>query len=333
MAFVDWAKIFVKAGDGGIGCESFYTDAYHRNPSPDGGDGGKGGDIIFVADSHLRTLLDYKFRQHYEGMKGRWGGSKGKTGKRGEDSILRVPLGTLIRDFETGLLIKDLVDNGQQVIVARGGRGGIGNNHKKTPKPPRPGESRTIVLELKLVADVGLIGFPNAGKSTLISAISKVKSKIGHYPFTTMAPVLGIVKAEDVEFVVADLPGLIEGAHEGRGLGDKFLKHAERTKILVHVVDMGASEGRDPLEDFKKITYELSEYSEILMAKPRIIVANKMDLPEAAKHLKRFKRKYPEKICPVSAIEKKGLDKLIEEITATLCSGNSPEKLNRSSSK
>jgi len=326
MAFVDWARVFVKAGDGGRGCESFYTDAYHRNPSPDGGDGGKGGDIVFIADSHLRTLLDFKFRQHYEAPQGGAGGSKGKTGKTAKDCVLKVPQGTLIRDFDTGLLMRDLVTDGQKVIVALGGRGGIGNAHKKIPKPPRPGESRTVLLELKLIADVGLIGFPNAGKSTLISAISKVKSKIGNYHFTTKEPILGIVDTDDASFVVADLPGLIEGAHEGRGLGDKFLKHAERTKILVHVVDMGASEGRDPVEDYEKINHELSEYSESLMAKPRIVVTNKMDLPDAAKHLKRFKRKYKEKICPVSAIEKKGLDKLIEEISATLWPGNSPEK-------
>lgn len=333
MAFVDWAQIFVKAGDGGRGCESFYTDKYHRHPSPDGGDGGKGGGIVLVADSHLRTLLDFKFRQHYQAAKGGPGGSKGKKGKNGQDCILKVPVGTMVRDFKTGFLIKDLVTEGQRVMVAGGGRGGIGNAHKKIPKSPLSGESRIIVLELKLIADVGLIGFPNAGKSTLISAISKVKSKIGNYHFTTKAPILGIVETDDGNLVVADLPGLIEGAHEGRGLGDKFLRHAERTKILVHVVDMGSSEGRDPLEDYAKINHELNAYSEDLMGKPKIVVANKMDLPEAARHLKRFKRKYQQKVCPVSALEKTGLEKLVEEITALLWSDNFPERLNALSLK
>ncbi len=324
MAFVDEARIFVKGGDGGKGCESFYSDKMHRKPTPDGGDGGKGGDIVLIADRHLRTLLDFKFKQHYEAQKGGHASSKGKKGKTGEDCILKVPVGTVIRDFETGFLIRDLAVPGDQVIVARGGRGGIGNAHNKTPKLPSAGESRTIALELKLIADVGLIGFPNAGKSTLISAVSKVKSKIGIYHFTTKQPILGIVDGEDFNFVMADLPGIIEGAHAGRGLGDRFLKHAERTKVLVHVVDMGSSEGRDPIEDYQKITLELEQYSADLMAKEKIVVANKMDLPEAKENLKRFKRKIKDAVYPVSALAEQGLDKLIDALQKILCRENFP---------
>ena len=327
MAFVDEARIFVKAGSGGNGCESFYSDKYTRYPRPDGGDGGKGGDIIFVASKSVQTLLDYRFKQHYEAAKGGHASSKNKKGRNGEDCVLRVPIGTIIKDATTGLLIKDLVADQQSVTVAKGGAGGRGNNHNRTPLPPLPGEERTIRLELKVIADVGLVGFPNAGKSTLISAVSKVRSKIANYPFTTKAPILGIVEGEDFNFVMADLPGLIEGAHQGKGLGDRFLKHAERTKILVHVLDMSGSEGRDPLEDYEKIIFELQEYSDSLFFKNRIVVANKMDLPDSVKNLKRFKRKYKVKIFSISALEKQDLDQLIEYVRTVLCRENSPEKL------
>ena len=318
MAFVDEARIFVKAGDGGKGCESFYQDRWLRYPKPDGGDGGKGGDIIFVADKGLHTLLDYRFKQHYTAGRGGHASSKGKKGKDGADCLLRLPAGTIIRDHETGLLIKDLAHDGDRVCVAKGGGGGLGNGRRRPVKPPHPGEERTIHLELKIIADVGLIGFPNAGKSTLISSISKVRSKIANYPFTTRQPILGIVFYEESNFVVADLPGLIEGAHEGRGLGDKFLKHAERTKVLVHVIDMAGSEGRDPLKDYQIINHELEQHSENLYDKHRLVVANKMDLPEAEKNLKRFKKKYKVEISPISALEKKGLDELVETITRKL---------------
>ncbi len=321
-AFVDEARIFVSAGKGGNGCESFYSDKRTRHPRPDGGDGGKGGDIVFEASRSIQTLLDYKFRQHHKAKKGGHASSKGKSGRTGEDCILRIPVGTTIRDVDTNLVIKDLVRDGQRIIVAYGGRGGIGNNQKRTPKLPQEGQDKTILLELKILADVGLIGFPNVGKSTIVSAISKVRSKIANYPFTTRQPILGFVSQDDFEFVVADLPGLIEGAHEGKGLGDKFLKHVERTKILVHVLDMAGVEGRDPLEDYEKINYELQEYSHKVFLKKRIVVANKMDLPESRANLKRFQKKFSDKIFSVSASEKQGLKNLINEIKRTLCQEN-----------
>lgn len=321
MSFVDEARIFVKAGGGGKGCESFYQDKWTRYPIPDGGDGGKGGDVVFLADKNIHTLLDYRFKQHYEGQRGGHASSKGKKGRTGADCVLRLPVGTIVRDFDNKLLIKDMVENGQSVVVARGGHGGRGNRKNKTPSPPEPGETRTIHLELKIIADVGLVGFPNAGKSTLISSISKVRSKIANYPFTTKQPILGMVQDEDDNslFVVADLPGLIEGAHLGKGLGDRFLKHAERTKVLVQIIDMSGTEGRDPLDDFEKIRFELEQYSDQLSAKDRILVANKMDLPESAAHLKRFKKQYKkEKILEISALEKEGLAELVEKITKLL---------------
>ncbi len=281
MAFVDQARIEVQAGGGGKGCESHYRDKFMRYPRPDGGDGGDGADVIFLADRNLHTLLDYRFKQHYVGERGGHASSNNKTGKRGADCILRVPVGTMVWDYDTGFLIRDLVADGDKVIVAKGGAGGHGNNKGRTPTLPHPGEVRMIKLELKIIADVGLVGFPNAGKSTLICAVSKVKSKIANYPFTTKAPVLGIVRDEvgESDFVMADLPGLVEGAHEGKGLGHQFLKHAERTKILVHVIDMSGAEGRDPVEDYKQICEELDLYSEELSHKYRILVANKKSSP------------------------------------------------------
>ena len=327
MIFVDEARIFVQGGDGGQGCESFYRDKYMRYPRPDGGDGGRGGDVTVRAERSLRTLLDFKFRQHYKAYKGGNASSKGKTGKNGKDSFLRVPIGTIVRDHETGLLIKDLSADQQSVIVAKGGEGGIGNARRKTRTLPEDGERRTIGLELKLVADVGIVGFPNAGKSTLISGISRVKSKIASYPFTTKQPILGIVEDEDeFSFIVADLPGIIEGAHAGKGLGDRFLRHAERTKILMHLVDMSGSEGRDPLDDYRKINHELEAYGDILAFKYKLTVANKMDLPEAEGHLDRFKKEIGEDILPISALAKTGLEELTQTLKGVLCSENSQEE-------
>jgi len=326
MIFVDEARIFVKGGDGGNGCESFYRDKYMRHPRPDGGDGGKGGDIILLADKNIHTLLDFKYKQHYQAAKGGNASSKGKTGRTGVDSILKVPIGTIVRDLDNNLLIKDLTVDQQSVIVARGGKGGIGNEKKKIPAPPQKGEERTIGFELKLIADVGIIGFPNAGKSTLISNISKVKSKIANYPFTTKKPILGIVQTDRLDFVVADLPGIIEGAHKGKGLGDRFLRHAERTKVLIHLIDMAGIDQRDPVEDYEKIEHELMEYGGRLPFKTKLVVANKMDLPEAAQNLKRFKKKHPCEILSVSALENKGLKKLIDQIVDILCLENSQDR-------
>ncbi|MCB9757191.1 MAG: GTPase ObgE [Candidatus Omnitrophica bacterium] len=320
MAFVDEVRIFVKAGNGGKGCESFYQDKLNRYPRPDGGDGGKGGDITFVADKSVHTLLDYRFKQHYQAGRGGHGSSKNFKGKSGKDIFLRVPIGTIIRDFDTKLLIRDLVEDGQSILVAKGGIQGRGNHDGRRSLPPGEGEAKTIHLELKVIADVGIVGFPNAGKSTLISNISKVRSKIANYPFTTRQPILGVVIGDDnSHFTVADLPGLIEGAHLGKGLGDRFLKHAERTKILIHLLDMAGSECRDPLDDYDKIKNELELYSDKLALKIRLVVANKMDLPEAAANLKRFKRKYKkEEILSISALEGKGLDKLVARLRELL---------------
>lgn len=318
MAFVDSARIKVKAGNGGKGCESHYRDLWMRYPRADGGDGGDGGDVIFLADPHIQTLLDFRFQQHYQAGRGGHGSSKNATGKRGEDSLLKVPVGTVLWDDESGLLIRDMSAPGERVVVARGGRGGIGNMRRKAAVPPTLGEERIVRLELKVIADVGLIGFPNAGKSTLINGISKVRSKIANYPFTTKQPVLGIVQTDDFSFVAADLPGLIEGAHLGRGLGHQFLKHAERTKILVQVIDMAATEDRDPVEDYETINQELEQYSELLANKHKILVANKMDLKDAKKNLKRFRKKHDVRIIEVSALEQSGLRELVDEMIRIL---------------
>jgi GTP-binding protein len=330
MIFVDEAKIYVKAGDGGKGCESFYQDLLNRYPRADGGDGGRGGNVVCIADKSVQTLLDFKFQQHFKAHNGSHGGSKGKTGRTGEDCHIRVPMGTIIRDAQTNLLLKDLIEDRQELIVAAGGQGGIGNKHKKQPKPPGKGEDRWLHLELKLIADVGIIGFPNAGKSTFISRVSKVRSKIANYPFTTKRPILGFVPGDVIndkgDFVIADLPGIIEGAHVGKGLGDKFLKHAERTKILLHMIDMAGSEGRDPLDDYEKIIHEIESYSDKLSIKHRIVVANKMDLPEASENLKRFKKKFKVEITPISAAQNEGCDELVEKIRGILCKENSPAK-------
>lgn len=328
MTFVDEARIFVKAGDGGKGCESFYRDKLTRYPKPDGGDGGEGGYVIFIARYKVQTLLDYRFKQHYKACNGGNGGSKGKSGKVGKDCILNVPIGTIIRDYDTSLLIKDLVCDEQSVIVVKGGHGGRGNARRRKLSSPGIGEKRTIQLELKLIADVGLIGFPNSGKSTFISSVSRVKSPIANYPFTTKRPVLGIVKKGDSNFIVADLPGLIEGAHTGRGLGDRFLRHAERTKVLLHMIDMSGAEGRDPLSDYDRINHELHAYSEKLVFKKKIVVANKMDLKESEKNLIKFKKKNKVKIFPISALKKEGLFEVIEFLENILCQEDFPGQLN-----
>ena len=325
MTFVDEARIRVKSGDGGQGCESFYRDRWMRYPRPDGGNGGKGGDVIVIADRGLQTLLDLKYKQHYRAAKGGNASSKGKTGKEGADCVIRVPVGTILRDHATGLLIRDLVEDKQSVVLVQGAPGGLGNEARKTITQPGTGEERTLDVELKLIADVGIIGFPNAGKSTFITGISNAKSKVASYPFTTKQPILGIVRAADddpngKDFVIADLPGIIEGAHEGKGLGDRFLRHAERTKILLHMIDMAGTEGRDPLDDYAKLEHELREYSDQLIAKHKVVVANKMDLPAAAEHLKRFKKKYKkEKTFPISSLNREGFEPLIKRLQDILC--------------
>lgn len=316
--FIDHAKIKLKAGDAGKGCSSVYRDKFTRQGIPDGGDGGKGADIIFIADNNLRTLLDFKFRQSFNAPHGGHGSSKKQKGKDGKDLVIRVPVGTIVSDIDTGCVLRDLDKPGESVIAARGGRGGLGNRHKCEATSGEPGEVRTVALDLKLIADVGIIGFPNAGKSTLISAISSAHPKIASYPFTTKSPSLGVVRTQHSSFTAADIPGLIEGSAQGRGLGDKFLRHIERTRVLLHLIDMAGIDARDPVNDFKVINKELKLYGKDISLKPQIIVANKMDLPVAVENLARFKKAIKKKVYPISALEKKGLEELIAAIRQRL---------------
>mgnify|MGYP004446507011 CR=1 FL=1 len=284
--FVDRARITVKSGKGGNGCVSFRREPFVPEGGPDGGDGGKGGDIVFEASNSYRTLMDFKYKKKYEAENGQDGMKKKRYGKNGENLVIKVPPGTVVIDEMTGLVMKDLVKDGDRVVVCKGGKGGKGNVHFKNSVRQAPNfaeaggnpRERTVILELKLIADVGLLGFPNVGKSTLLSVSTSAKPKIANYHFTTITPNLGVVQLHDSSFIMADIPGLIEGAHEGTGLGLDFLKHVERTKVLVHVVDISCSEGRDPLEDFDKINNELVQYSEKVAKKPQIVVGNKSDI-------------------------------------------------------
>jgi len=316
--FIDHTKIFVKAGDGGRGCQSFYRDKYNRVGTPDGGNGGNGASIIFRADRNISTLLDFKFNRHFTGVHGVHGSSKKKRGRNAEDVIVAVPVGTTITDLTANCVLRDLVCDKDEVVVAKGGRGGIGNSSRREATPGEPGEQRHIVLDLKLIAEAGVVGFPNAGKSTLLSAISNAHSKVGAYPFTTKFPILGVVNFNNKHFVIADIPGLIEGSAEGRGLGDKFLRHVERTKILVHIIDMAGFEGRDPLEDYKAINLELKKYKLQVAKKHQIIVANKMDLDGAWENLEKFKSKVKKTVYPISALNREGLEDLVEAIAKRL---------------
>jgi len=318
--FTDKVKIAVKAGCGGDGKVSFHTEKYVPNGGPDGGDGGKGGDIIFIADSSKNTLNDFYYKKHFRAENGEKGGTRKCYGKSGEDLVITVPCGTVIKDFLTGKIIADLFKEGEPYTLLKGGRGGKGNTHFKNSRRQAPafcqtGEKTTereIVLELLTIADVGFVGFPNAGKSTLLSVISSAKPKIAAYPFTTLNPNLGVVKHYDDTILFADIPGLIEGASEGAGLGLRFLRHIERTRLIVHVLDIGASEGRDPLDDFTKINAELKAYSEVLAKLPQIVAANKMDLPDAEENLKRFKKKHPKlTVIPITAIVGEGTKELV----------------------
>lgn len=316
--FIDNAKVYVKAGDGGKGCDCTYRDLYTRRGIPDGGDGGKGADIIIKADRNLHTLLDFQYNRHFVGQHGGHGSGKNKKGKDAPDLIIRVPMGTIIKEISTNCVLRDLGDDQEELIVAKGGKGGNGNQHHQDAQPGEPGEEKELLLDLKLIAQIGLVGFPNAGKSTLISNISNAHPKIAAYPFTTKAPALGVVHYEDKTFVVADIPGLIEGSSQGKGLGDKFLRHIERTKILINLVDMSGIEGRDPLYDYKTINEELRGYSKEVAKKPQIIVANKMDLETSRKNLLRFKKVIKKKVYPISALKKEGLDELLKAAAAKL---------------
>ncbi|WP_019316852.1 GTPase ObgE [Streptococcus mutans] len=328
--FLDTAKVSVKAGRGGDGMVAFRREKYVANGGPWGGDGGRGGDVIFVVNEGLRTLMDFRYNRHFKAKAGEKGMTKGMHGRGAENLYVSVPQGTTVRDAQTGKVIADLVKNGQEFIVAHGGRGGRGNIRFATPRNPapeisengEPGEERELALELKILADVGLVGFPSVGKSTLLSVITAAKPKIGAYHFTTIVPNLGMVRTKSGDsFAVADLPGLIEGASQGVGLGTQFLRHIERTRVILHVIDMSASEGRDPYEDYLAINKELETYNLRLLERPQIIVANKMDMPQAAENLDQFKEKldanYGEfddkpQIFPISGIAHQGLDALLD---------------------
>ncbi|KIQ94913.1 Spo0B-associated GTP-binding protein [Anoxybacillus thermarum] len=327
--FVDQVKIYVKGGDGGNGMVAFRREKYVPKGGPAGGDGGKGGDVVFVVDEGLRTLMDFRYQRHFKAPRGEHGMSKNQHGKNAEDLIVKVPPGTVVIDDETKEVIADLTEHGQRFVVAKGGRGGRGNTRFATASNPapeiaengEPGQERYVTLELKLLADVGLVGFPSVGKSTLLSVVSAAKPKIAEYHFTTIVPNLGVVETEDGRsFVMADLPGLIEGAHQGVGLGHQFLRHIERTRVIVHVIDMAAMEGRDPYEDYLVINEELKQYNLRLTERPQIIVANKMDMPNAEQHLREFKEKLKDDvpIFPISAVTRQGLRELLFAIADLL---------------
>lgn len=325
--FVDEVIIEVKAGKGGDGCTSFRREKFVPFGGPDGGNGGKGSDIIFKVDENVRTLLDLRYNKVIKGKKGQNGSGKGKNGKKAEDIIIKVPPGTVLKDLDSGNIIADLTKKDEEIIVVHGGRGGRGNKAFATSTNPtpkisergEPGEEKRIKVELKLMADVGLVGMPSVGKSTILSKISASKPKIAAYPFTTLTPNLGVVKTIDNRsFVVADLPGLIKGASLGEGLGDRFLKHVERTKIIVHVIDMSGIEGRDPYDDYITINNELKAFNESLLTKPQIIIANKMDLENSKNNLEQFKQKRNLPIFEVSAINNQGLDKVLLKLADML---------------
>lgn len=325
--FIDQTRIYVKAGDGGKGCHSFYRDKWNRKGWPDGGPGGDGGDIIFEVSENVHTLLDFHYRQHLKAGSGYHGSSSNKKGARGEDLRVKVPPGTIIKDAVTDLVLRDLVGNNDSVIAAKGGAGGRGNSKNHIAEDGSPGEEKTLLLELKLIADCGIIGYPNAGKSTLISRISSARPKIASYPFTTKAPVLGVVKVHNKAIVAAEIPGLIEGAHEGRGLGDRFLRHVERTKILIHLVDAAAVEGRDPVSDYRKLNKELKAYSKALLAKPQIVVLNKTDITGAEANIRKFRKALPKvKVFQISGATGKGVDELLSAVYKKLNTIKKDEK-------
>ena len=328
--FIDKARIFVKAGNGGNGAVAFRKEKYVPAGGPEGGDGGNGSSVVFEVDLGLRTLMDFKYQRKYIGTPGEDGSKGRRTGKNGEELVLKVPPGTIVRDEKTGLIIADLKEEGDRAIIAKGGRGGKGNQHfanavRQAPafaKSGTDGQERWVILELKMIADVGLLGFPNVGKSTFLSVVTKAKPKIANYHFTTITPNLGVVETKFGEsFVLADIPGLIEGAAQGVGLGHDFLRHVERTKVLIHVVDISGIEGRDALEDFDKINDELKMYNEKLATRPQVVVANKIDILEDESIFEDFKNtleKRGYKVFKMSAATRAGIDDVIAYVTQVL---------------
>jgi len=326
--FVDRAKIFIKGGDGGNGMVAFRREKYVPLGGPDGGDGGRGGDVILLADANLRTLLDFRYQQHLRAERGEHGLGGNKNGRGAKDLVVKLPLGTQVRDFETGRLLADLTAEGQTFIAAKGGRGGRGNARFSSPadKAPKyaekgePGAEIWVLLELKVIADVGLVGFPNAGKSTFLSSVTAARPKIADYPFTTLSPNLGVVEMAGIEpFVIADIPGLISGAHEGVGLGHEFLRHIERTRLLVHLVDAAGVDGREPLADYRQINEELSLYDQKLINLVQVVAANKMDLPQAAQGLALLQQELgAENVVPISAATGQGVRELLRRVAKLL---------------
>ena len=324
IQFVDVAKIHVKAGNGGNGVVTFHREKYVAAGGPDGGDGGRGGNVVFRGEKNLSTLMDFRYKRKYAAQNGEDGRGGNQSGRGAEDLIVKVPIGTVVKDAESGLVIADVSEE-KDYIIAKGGKGGLGNQHFATPtrqipnfaKPGYKGEERDVILELKLIADVGLIGFPNVGKSTLISTISSAKPKIANYHFTTLSPVLGVVRVDDeASFVAADIPGIIEGASEGVGLGHDFLRHVERCRLLLHVVDVSGSEGRDPIEDFKLINKELVNFSLELSQRPQIAIANKADIAtqEQIDTFKAFCHEHGIQLFVISAATRQGLDNLVQTV-------------------
>ncbi|WP_053956982.1 GTPase ObgE [Inediibacterium massiliense] len=323
--FVDKARIFIKGGKGGDGAVSFRREKYIPAGGPDGGDGGRGGSVIFIVDEGLRTLMDFRYQKRYIAENGESGKGKKQFGKDAKDLIVKVPPGTIVRDEETGKVIADLVEGGQKEVIAKGGKGGKGNVHFTTSTRQAPNfaesgnlpEERWVILELKLLADVGLVGFPNVGKSTILATVTSAKPKIANYHFTTITPNLGVVSVNQNSFVLADIPGLIEGAHEGVGLGLEFLRHVERTKLLIHVVDISSVEGRDPYDDFCKINEELNQYTKKLAQKHQVIAANKIDILSDESTFYEFKEKMEKEgheVFPISAATGKGLKELMSYV-------------------
>lgn len=328
--FVDHVKITCKAGNGGNGSMSFHREKFVLNGGPDGGDGGNGGDVCFYADVNMHTLLDFRFKSKYTAENGVDGAAGNCTGKRGENLLIKVPVGTVIREAESGAVVADMDTPGETRTILHGGRGGWGNRHFATPtrqapnfaKPGIKTDVHTFLLELKTIADVGLVGYPNVGKSTILSVVTSAKPKIGNYHFTTLTPNLGIVRRHGKDIVLADIPGLIEGAADGAGLGHDFLRHVERTRLLLHVLDIAGSEGRDPVEDFDQINHELANYGE-LAERPQIVVCNKADLPDAEEHVARLKAHLAElgldyPVFVVSAATHQGFDALLDTTANTL---------------
>ena len=324
--FVDIVNITVKAGDGGNGCVSFHREKYVQAGGPDGGDGGRGGDVKFLATERMHTLMDFRFRRKFFAENGMDGLANRRTGKSGADVVVEVPVGTVVKERATGRVLLDMREANVERTLMRGGNGGFGNQHfatptRQAPQFAKPGERREaleVTLELKSIADVGLVGFPNVGKSTILSVVSGAKPKIAGYHFTTLTPNLGVVKFRDSSFVLADIPGLIEGASEGAGLGHKFLRHIERVRLIVHVVDISGSEGRDPYSDFLTINSELGNYGERLASLPQIVCANKSDLLQDPSYIEEFEKKIGQKVFPVSAISHKGVEELLAEVVKKL---------------